>query len=156
GEDCDIRIQNHFVSSRHALITTDGREYFVEAFGTNGTFCNTFDLERAKKYRLKPRDEIRIADVEIEVVQASDAGDASRIRDAELMRKVMELEQQLHTLLVQRMDLRSMKLATSDPNQVRGIHRHLDQLLEEHLGALEPTLRDFVVRMTFKRELLAT
>jgi Flp pilus assembly CpaF family ATPase/pSer/pThr/pTyr-binding forkhead associated (FHA) protein len=154
GEDCDIQLRNHFVSNKHARLTTDGAQYFIEAFGTNGTFCNAFDLERGKKYKLKARDEIKIADYEIVVLQSAQADEAGAQQQTELVRQVMAVEQQLHAQLLQRMDLRGMQLRSDDHHQARTIRRQLDAMLEERVDTLDTRLRDAVVRMACKRELL--
>lgn len=154
GDDCDIRLSNPFVSSKHARLTAGGDQYLVEAFGTNGTFCNTLDLERGKKYKLKPRDEIKIADYEITVLQSEQGEEPTRLRHAELMKLVMEVEHRLHAQLLQRMDLRGMQVSGTDTRQAQTIRHQLDTLLEEQVDALVPHLRDFIVRLACKRELL--
>jgi diguanylate cyclase (GGDEF)-like protein len=48
GEDCDIRLQDHSVSRRHAKIESTPEGYFVNDEGsTNGTFVNDRQLEDA-------------------------------------------------------------------------------------------------------------
>src|SRR5438105_3288342 len=70
-DDCEIVLGNMHVSKRHARITQDGAGYFIESFGLNGTFLNNVDIEREKKYKLKPKDEIKVAEYEIYVVIGS-------------------------------------------------------------------------------------
>lgn len=153
-DDCDIHLSNLFVSKSHACITKEGENYFVESFGLNGTFLNNIDMERGKKYKLKPNDEIKIAEYEIYVVIGDRAEDSSRLKHAEMMRMVVELESRIHSHLLQRMDLRSMQLTSDYSKHAQSIARHLESTLEEHADALESELRDFIVRLAFKRELL--
>jgi Flp pilus assembly CpaF family ATPase/pSer/pThr/pTyr-binding forkhead associated (FHA) protein len=154
-ESNDIRVPTYFVSGKHARITTEGVEYFVEAFGINGTFCNTLDLERGRKYRLRPQDQIRIADHELTVLQGDGRGAERGAADAELMRQVMEVQHRLHSELLRRMDLRSVELKGADTMEAAGIRRRLEATLEAEVDTLSSQLRDFIVRLALKRELIA-
>jgi len=58
GEECDIRIQDHSVSRRHARIEPEGDIYCaVDLQSTNGTFVNDSPVARAK---LKDGDYLRV------------------------------------------------------------------------------------------------
>lgn len=47
--DCDIQLEDDAVSRRHARITLEGDEYYVEDLGSsNGTFVNGSRIQRAK------------------------------------------------------------------------------------------------------------
>lgn len=59
GEGCDIRIQDHSVSRRHAQIEPTTDEYLVQDLGsTNGTFVN--DVATTAARRLKDGDYLRV------------------------------------------------------------------------------------------------
>lgn len=154
-EDCDIRLSHPFVSKTHAQITVEGENYFVESFGLNGTFLNNLDMERGKKYKLKPNDLIKISEYEVSVVFSHRGEDSSPLKNAEMMRKVVELESRIHSQLLQRMDLRNIQLMSDYSKHAENISRHLETTLEENVDGLDPDLRDFVVQLAFKRELLA-
>jgi diguanylate cyclase (GGDEF)-like protein len=59
GEDCDIRLQDHSVSRRHARIEPTAEGYFVhDQQSTNGTFVNDRQLETA--WLLQDGDYLRV------------------------------------------------------------------------------------------------
>ncbi|WP_439624432.1 diguanylate cyclase [Gemmata sp.] len=59
GEDCDIRLQDHSVSRRHARIEPTAEGYFVhDQHSTNGTFVNDRQLESA--WLLQDGDYLRV------------------------------------------------------------------------------------------------
>src|SRR4051812_5211867 len=59
GEDCDIRIQDHSVSRRHAKIEPSAEGYLVNDQGsTNGTFVNDKQLDSA--WLLQDGDYLRV------------------------------------------------------------------------------------------------
>jgi len=153
-DDCDIRLTNLFVSKSHARISKEGENYFVESFGLNGTFLNNIDMERGKKYKLKPNDEIKLAEYEIYVAIGNRPEDSSRLKYAEMMRKVVELETHIHSDLLQRMDLRSLQLTGDFAKHAPVVGRHLETALEEHADVIDGELRAFGVCRAFKRELL--
>ena len=152
-EDCEITLANMFVSKKHARISKEGDNYFVEHFGLNGTFLNNVDIEREKKYKLKPKDEIKIAEYEIYVVIGNREDEADRHKNAEMMRKILALQTRIHSELLKRMDLRSMQSNRDYEGQSQAINRHLESALEDHVDGLEPELRDFIVRLAFRREI---
>jgi predicted component of type VI protein secretion system len=58
---CDARLDSHWVSLRHCMLTEDGGDVVVRDLGsTNGTWVNGLRVERG---RLKPGDEMSIANV---------------------------------------------------------------------------------------------
>jgi diguanylate cyclase (GGDEF)-like protein len=60
ADDCGIVLSSKDVSRRHAVITNEGSQYFVEDLdSTNGTFVNG---QRVTKAALQPGDEISVGD----------------------------------------------------------------------------------------------
>jgi diguanylate cyclase (GGDEF)-like protein len=60
GNDCDLRINDHSVSRRHARIQPGGDGYYaVDLQSTNGTFVNDIP---ASMHRLKDGDYLRVGD----------------------------------------------------------------------------------------------
>jgi hypothetical protein len=65
GERADIRLEDPFASSRHALIYEQGNSVVIEDLdSTNGTYLNEELLESARP--LHPGDRVRIGDSEFE------------------------------------------------------------------------------------------
>jgi sigma-B regulation protein RsbU (phosphoserine phosphatase) len=61
--ECDILVEVGAVSRRHAQITKDSSDYFVEDLGSrNGTYVN--EQQIAGKHQLKDGETIRICDVD--------------------------------------------------------------------------------------------
>ena len=63
GADAAIRLDDDYVSTRHARFVTNGEEWFIEDMGsTNGTYLNGRQLRSVE--RLQMADTIRIGDSE--------------------------------------------------------------------------------------------
>lgn len=87
---CDIRLDDHMVSSRHCLLTFDGTAWAVEDLGSkNGTAVNN---DRVKKAVLHPGDTLTLArDSRFRIeynpraakaAQAKDEGDVDEVLSA--------------------------------------------------------------------------
>jgi len=64
AEDNDIRIENQYVSSKHAAIYKRGRKFFLEDLkSTNGTFLNGKRIK--KPVVLRNGDVIKVGEVEL-------------------------------------------------------------------------------------------
>lgn len=63
--DMECTLQEHYISRRHALITTEKNTYYISDLGsTNGTFLNGSRLQRGERQKLSDGDIIKLADVE--------------------------------------------------------------------------------------------
>ena len=62
---CDVRLDCHWVSLRHCILTEDAGEVVVRDLGsTNGTWING---QRVQRGRLKPGDEMSIGHIRFRV-----------------------------------------------------------------------------------------
>ena len=65
ANDMECTLQEHYISRRHALITTEKNTYYISDLGsTNGTFLNGCRLQRGERQKLSDGDIIKLADVE--------------------------------------------------------------------------------------------
>ena len=65
ANDMECTLQEHYISRRHALITTEKNIYYISDLGsTNGTFLNGSRLQRGERQKLSDGDIIKLADVE--------------------------------------------------------------------------------------------
>lgn len=65
ANDMECTLQEHYISRRHALITTEKNTYYISDLGsTNGTFLNGGRLQRGERQKLSDGDIIKLADVE--------------------------------------------------------------------------------------------
>ena len=67
GEDVDLKLESQVISRFHAVITFDGKKYYIEDMNSkNGTFVNGKRLEPYKKVKITPNDDISFANLTYE------------------------------------------------------------------------------------------
>lgn len=65
---CDLILDEHYLSRRHALITRDNSSWYIEDLGsTNGTYVNKVKVKDGKRTRLLSGDTIKLANVKMQV-----------------------------------------------------------------------------------------
>ncbi len=63
--------KSNFISRKHARIVFRNNNYFIVDESTNGTFINKTTLEKGKEYVLSEEDQLKLADIEFIVMNAS-------------------------------------------------------------------------------------
>ena len=67
GGDVDLKLESQVISRFHAVITFDGKKYYIEDMNSkNGTFVNSKRLEPYKKAKLSPGDDVSFANLAYE------------------------------------------------------------------------------------------
>lgn len=78
AEDSDIVINNPYLSSKHAIITKQGRKITIQDLNsTNGTFVNGKKIKRP--FTLKENDEISLGSVKFLFIRRKPHGQRGRI-----------------------------------------------------------------------------
>lgn len=69
GAEADCRIDEHYISRRHSVITRSGNKYYIEdTNSTNGTYVNERKLEQGEIMELKNGDIVKLADISLQFV----------------------------------------------------------------------------------------
>ena len=69
GVEADCRIDEHYISRRHSVITRSGNKYYIEdTNSTNGTYVNERKLEQGEIMELKNGDIVKLADISLQFV----------------------------------------------------------------------------------------
>ncbi|MCC7192604.1 MAG: Flp pilus assembly complex ATPase component TadA [Phycisphaeraceae bacterium] len=156
-DSCNVVLKSPFVARKHARIIRKGNQLFVENVGRSGTRVANREVMAGQPMRLDFGDEIQIAQYSIALVrpgareQSSESG-----RRAELQAKLMAFEQEVHTELLERMNLRvTGHLNKSDKAYVSQILEHLDQLLSRRITDLDDALLEHGGHVQLHRQVIA-
>ncbi|MBR4663436.1 MAG: FHA domain-containing protein, partial [Lentisphaeria bacterium] len=81
GPDCDLRIEDQLISSSHAMITlrNDGSCWIRDLGSRNGTSVNGKDLTEGSERMLQEGDNITLAYIEMQFLDAAVAHESSRL-----------------------------------------------------------------------------
>ena len=149
-----IGINSPLVSRQQARLSHKEGEWTLEHLGSNDTQLGNLVLEPGKYYKVKPGDEIRIAEFVVSLVDDSAAEVQAQLSRLEL--DAMEFENEVHDQLLERMDLRRGDSAT-DLQSLESrdqIEEHLDDLLETAIQGAAPELLDHILKAHINQRLI--
>ena len=150
-EGCTIVLKSPFVARRHARIVQKGNQMFVEALSRAGTRVANREVTLGKPVRLDFGDELQIGQFSLAPVGV-DRGGSGGDDLAELQARLMEMEQQVHAELLDRMNLRvTGRINKSDQAFVSQMLSHLDQVLSRKIEALDDKVLDHAIRQHLGR-----
>jgi len=146
-EENDVTLRSAFVSRRHARIFRESGSYFVESLGLNETVAANHVVPHKQRRKIEYGDEIRIGEFSLYMMEPSAKRVGAGERAASPRRRVIELEQQVHTELLDRLNLRvTGQLAGADEQHVALIKRHLSDIIQAHLEEVDDEMADHLVR----------
>ena len=135
-----IVLKSPFVAKIHAQIVRRGNQMFVESLSRSGTRVANREVTLDKPVRIDFGDELQIAQYSLSPLSPGKKGltfDSRR----EQHNKLMAFEQQIHTELLNRMNLRiTGHLNKSDASFNAQIREHLQGLLNEQIPNLDHEL----------------
>lgn len=150
-DGCAIVLKSPFVARRHARVVLKGNQMFVEALSRAGTRVANREVTLDKPARLDFGDEIQIGQFSLAPVGTDRTGPGSG-ESAELQARLMELEQQVHTELLDRMNLRvTGRINKTDQAFVSQMLSHLDQVLTKRVESLDEKILDHAIRQHLSR-----
>jgi len=148
---CQIILKSPFVARKHARIFLKGNQIFAEAISRAGTRVANRELIQGKPVRIDFGDEIQLGQFSLAPIGKDQAG-AGQDDQARLQTKLMELEQQVHAELLDRMNLRvTGHINKSDQGFVTQMLEHLDQVLTRRVEALEESVLNHAIRQHLSR-----
>ncbi|MCP4374585.1 MAG: Flp pilus assembly complex ATPase component [bacterium] len=146
-ETNDVCLRSPFVSRCHARIFFEGGSFFVEAIGLNGAVVANKDLIKGQKRKIEYGDEIRIGEFSLYMMEPSVRRVGAQAAVISPRRQVIDLEQKLHTELLDRMNLRvTSQSGSADSQQVAMIKQQLADIIHEIQGEVNESMSDYLVR----------
>jgi len=148
---CHIVLKSPFVARKHARVFLKGNQLFAETLCRAGTRVANRELTLGKPVRIDFGDEIQLGQFSLAAIGA-DRGGAGDDDQAQQQAKLMELEQQVHAELLDRMNLRvTGHINKSDQAFVTQMLEHLDQVLTRRVEALDESVLNHAIRQHLSR-----
>ncbi|MGC9453603.1 MAG: ATPase, T2SS/T4P/T4SS family [Phycisphaerae bacterium] len=142
----DVVLRSQFVSRRHARIFRDGKSYFIESLGLNGTTVANELVPAHQRRKLDFGDEIRIGEFVLYMMEPAARRLAPEERAASPRKRVIELEQRIHAELLGLLNLRVTGQKTgADEQHVKLIKKHLADIIESHRDEIDAEMIDYLV-----------
>jgi pilus assembly protein CpaF len=150
-DSCTIVLKSPFIARQHARVIFKGNQMFVEALSSAGTRVANREVAQGKPMRLDFGDEIQLGQFSLAPV-GTDRGGKDAGDSADLQNKLMQLEQQVHAELLDRMNLRvTGHINKSDQAFVSQMLQHLDQVLTRKVEGLTENILDYAIRQHLGR-----
>ena len=142
-----ISLQSPFVSRRHARVFREDGGYFVESLGMNGTTVANRDVPMRGRAKVGYGDEIRLGEFSLFMMEPSARRGRRAAEAVTPRRRLVELEQELHAELLQRLNLRvAAQVAGADADYAALIKRHLAEIIEARLDDVDEEMADELLR----------
>ncbi|MFW6065192.1 MAG: ATPase, T2SS/T4P/T4SS family [Planctomycetota bacterium] len=142
----DVVLRSQFVSRRHARIFRDGKSYFIESLGLNGTTVANELVPAHQRRKLDFGDEIRLGEFVLYMMEPAARRLAPRERAASPRKRVIELEQRLHAELLGLLNLRvTGQRSGADEQHVKLIKKHLADIIDSHRDEIDSEMADYLV-----------
>lgn len=158
-EDCNIRLQSSFVARKHLRIQQKGNQFTVENLSRSSTRIAGRDLVVNQSVKLDFGDEIQIGQYSLAMLRPDSREDKSSTKTQQHQknqRSLMTFEQQVHSQLLDRMNLRATaNLEKTDESYVKQMMWHLRNILDEHIADMDHTIISHTVYSYLHRMILA-
>ncbi len=145
-EGNDVMLKSPFVSRNHARLFRDNGTYFIESLGLNGLTLANQELAAKERAKLSYGDEIRIGEFSLYMMEPSARRVKGKRQAASARKRVIELEQKLHSELLVRLNLRVTGQAGADEQLVLMIKRNLDEIIDKHIDDVDPEMAEHLVK----------
>ena len=153
-DSCDITLKSPFVSRNHAVIFADHGSYFLECTGVSGLTVANKEIASHQKLKIQFGDEIRIGEFSIYMMQEASKRVETEKKIETPRKRVISLEQQIHTDLLDRLNLRVTGQKGADTKMVSLIKRHLADLIQIALPKIDKQMRVYLVKEYLWRALI--
>ena len=146
-ESNDVTLASPFVSRNHARILKEGAGYVIESLGINGVTVANRLVPHKEKRRLDYGDEIRLGEFSVYMMEPSVRRVGKPKRAATPRKRVIDLEQVIHSELLDCLNLRvTGKGGAADEQHVVLVKRHLQEIIARHAGKIDNDMADYLVR----------
>lgn len=155
-DDPDIVLASPLVSrARHAILHWTGDSWQIEHQGLHDTLLDGLPLKAGRAYPLLPGQVIRIAQFNLILVTSATETEQPAETVLSPTERLMELEQQIHTELLRRLDLRRADAITdlNSEQSRRQIRQTLDELIAQVLAPLPDDVLEGLAGIALYRRL---
>ena len=143
----DVVLASPFVSRQHARILKDGVGYAVESLGLNGITVANRLIPHKEQAKLDYGDEIRIGEFSLYMMAPAMRRVGERKGDITPRKRVVDLEETMHTELLERLNLRvTSQSGAADSRHVALIKRHLLEIIVVHRRQIDDEMVLYLVR----------
>lgn len=143
----NVTLRSPFVSRKHARIIKDAGSYWVESLGLNETTVANKAIAHKERCKVEYGDEIRIGEFSLFMMEPAARRVHSGERAVSPRKRVIELEQNLHAELLDRLNLRvTGQLGATDQKHVALIKRHLSDIIKACRKKVDNEMADHLVR----------
>ncbi len=143
----DVTLASPFVSRHHARIVNESGGYTIESLGMNGVTVANKLVPHKEKVRLDYGDEIRLGEFSLYMMEPSLRRVGKGTRAATPRKRVIDIEQVVHSELLDRLNLRVTGTnGAADEQHVLLIKRHLKDIISQHAGEIDDEMADYLVR----------
>ena len=155
----DLELPSAFVSREHARLLRRDGEFFIENVSLNGTLVDGNLVGVGEQVKIAVGQELQIGEWTL-YLSAEEAArptdEAIRIRrDRTPLAKAMDIEKNLHSELLRRLNLRTVDVeAQDDPRYVAHIKAHLAGVLDTVVGEVDDETGWFLVEQQLKRDVI--
>ena len=151
-DHCGIALKSPFVAHQHARLFRRGNQMFVEALSRAGTRVANQEVYPGEPAKVDFGDEIQLGPYSLAPVGTDRGRGAQPDAAAELQQQLMDFEQQIHSELLERMNLRvTGHLNKRDDQFVSQTLDHLDQILSRRIPELSDDVLVHTMRMHMHR-----
>jgi len=149
-----LTLKSPFVARRHCRIVRKGNQMLVESLSRAGTRVANREVLPDKPVKVDFGDEIQLGQFSIALVgmEKRTLGEESEITDAELHAMLMEMERDVHSQLLERMNLRvTGHLNKNDSRFIDEVLHHLDNVLASNVEKLDRPVLLYAIRSHLRR-----
>ena len=153
--DNDIALPSPFVSRQHARLVKEDDVYFIESLGLNGTMVGTINVPANQRLKVQIGDQIHVGEFTIYLVEKQERTLVKHERVVSVARRIVELEQAVHTELLDRLNLRvATQVSKEDSEYVNLIKRHLNELIVQHAAQIDKEMIEQLGRELLWRQVV--
>ena len=146
-ESNQVVLRSPFVSRHHARIVFEGGSYFAESTGLNGIIVANKTVPAKQRVKIEYGDEIRIGEFSLYMMQPSAKRIAAAQRATSPRKRVIELEQEMHSELLDQLNLRvTGQTGAADAKLVAMIKGRLRDIIDSHMRRVDREMRQHLVQ----------
>jgi len=142
-----VSLKSAFVSREHARLFREDGTYFVESLGLNGTIVANKPVPMRGRVKVTYGDEIRVGEFSLFMMEPTARRGRREGEAVTPRRRLVELEQQMHAELLERLNLRTApQVARADADYAALIKRQLAEIIVARLPDVDEEMAEHLVR----------
>ncbi|MEM6393655.1 MAG: ATPase, T2SS/T4P/T4SS family [Planctomycetota bacterium] len=147
-----IPLKSVFIAKQHARLFRRGNQLYVEALSRAGTRVANREVLPGAPAKIDFGDEIQIGPYTLAPVGRDRQGPKLPEDEARLRQAVMDLEQAIHTDILERLNLRvTGSINKADQRFIEQVRLQLQQVVQKHAASLTPELALHISKTQLER-----